>query len=203
MDLSRRDLALSIGAIWAAVAIPGEVFAQGLTWTPQALSAGQARTLDVAAELIMPATDTPGAREAGVPAFVDRAIGIYCSPAEAQSLKAGLDRMDADARREFNAGFTTITPAQQASLLTRYEAEGRARRAAPATVGRGDTETGLTNAAPPTPPAPAFFPLLRELVTVGYFTSKIGATQAVKYDPFPGAYHGCVPLRDVGKAWAT
>ena len=202
MELSRRDLTLSIGAIWAAVAVPGEVLAQGLNWTPTALSAGQARTLDVAAELIMPATDTPGARECGVPAFVDRAVAIYCSPAEAQSLKAGLDRMDADARIEFSAGFTAITPAQQTSLLTRYEAEGRARRAAPAPVGRGDTETGLTNAAPP-PPAPAFFPLLRELVTVGYFTSKIGATQAVKYDPFPGAYHGCVPLSEIGRAWAT
>jgi len=202
---NRRDLALSIGAIWAAVAVPGKVLAQGLNWTPTALSADQARTLDVVAELIMPATDTPGAREAGVPAFVDRAVAIYCSPTEVRSLKSGLDRMDADARKEFNAAFTACTPAQQTALLTRYDAEGRSRRSQPAPAGRGETETGLSNApAPVVPPqGPAFFPVLRDLVTAGYFTSKIGATQAVRYDPYPGAYHGCVPLKDIGKAWAT
>ena len=103
----------------------------------------------------------------------------YCSPAEAQAIRSGLDRMEADARAAHGAGFTAITSEQQTALLTRYDMEFRARREG------------------------AFFPVLRELVTVGYFTSKIGATQAVRYDPFPGAYHGCVPLSEIGRAWAT
>ena len=78
-------------------------------------------------------------------------------------------------------------------------------RATPQAVGRGDTETGLSNrtaAAAATPKGPPFFPILRELVTVGYFTSQLGATKAVRYDPVPGAYHGCVPLAQIGRAWA-
>lgn len=202
--LNRRDLSLAFGAIWASLSIPEGAAAQGAAWTPKALTPAQARILDVAAELIMPATDTPGAREAGVPQFVDRAVAIYCSPADAAAIRSGLDRMEADARAEHGAGFVALTPAQQTALLTRYDNEARARRAAPQTqVGRGDTETGLSNRAPAPPPAPAFFPVLRDLVTVGYFTSKIGATQAVRYDPNPGAYHGCVPLSQIGKAWAT
>ena len=100
------------------------------------------------------------------------------------------------------AGYTALTAAQQTALLTRYEAEVRLPRA-PA-VGRGDTETGLSNrtTAPP-PQAPSFFPILKELITVGYFTSQLGATKAVRYDPVPGAYHGCVPLKEIGRAWAT
>ena len=205
MPMNRRDVALSFGARWATLAIPAEGFAQGAAWTPVALTAAQARILDVAAELIVPTTDTPGARAAGVPQFVDRAVADYCTPAEAQAIRSGLDRMEADARAEYRTGFTAITPEQQTALLTRYDLESRTRRSQPAPAGRGETETGLSNApAPVAPPqGPAFFPILRDLVTVGYFTSRIGATQAVRYDPNPGAYHGCVPLSQIGRAWAT
>jgi hypothetical protein len=44
---------------------------------------------------------------------------------------------------------------------------------------------------------------LREMATAGYFTSEIGATKALRYDPVPGAFHGCVPLAQIGRAWAT
>lgn len=205
--ISRRQAlagaTLTFGALWGALALPAAAATTGgLGWTPRALSADQARVLDVVAELIMPATDTPGAREAGVPQFVDRAIATYCAPAEASALKAGLSRMDADARAAHGAGFAAITPAQQAALLARYEAESRGP-ATPAAVGRGDTETGLSNAKAAAPSGPPFFGLLKELVTVGYFTSEPGATRAVRYDPVPGDYHGCVPLKTIRRAWAT
>jgi gluconate 2-dehydrogenase gamma chain len=45
--------------------------------------------------------------------------------------------------------------------------------------------------------------LLQELTVLGYFTSEIGATQALAYDPVPGGYRGCVPLAPGQKAWAT
>ena len=48
-----------------------------------------------------------------------------------------------------------------------------------------------------------FFLTLRELVTIGYFTSKPGATVALRYDPIPGAYHGCVPLKEIGRGWGA
>ena len=201
--INRREA--FVGAALAAWAVPVVAAGAGVvvaTWTPGALTSAQARTLDVAAELIMPATTTPGAREAGVPQFVDRAVGTYLTPAEARAIRAGLDRMDAEAKAAHGAGFAALTPEQQTAMLTRYDAEARAPRAAP--VGRGDTETGLTNAKAATPPpqGPAFFPLLKELVTVGYFTSRLGATRAVRYDPVPGPYKGCVPLSRIGRAWA-
>jgi len=40
-------------------------------------------------------------------------------------------------------------------------------------------------------------------VTIGYFTSEPGATIALRYDPVPGDYRGCVPLKDIGRGWAT
>jgi hypothetical protein len=208
ISLNRREAALTFGALWTTLALPAGAAAQGLTglsWKPMALTPVQARTLDAVAELIMPATDTPGAREAGVPQFVDRAVGDWCTAADAAAIRGGLDRIEADAKAEHGASFTALTAAQQTALLQRYDAEGRGPRTPATAIGRGETETGLSNqprSAVAPPKGPPFFPVLKDLVTVGYFTSQLGATKAVRYDPVPGAYHGCVPLKEIGRAWA-
>ncbi len=179
-----RGLTLTIG--FAATGWAGRAIAatQPLTWTPTALTPDQARLVDVVAELIIPATDTPGAREAGVPQFVDRALADYYNKAQAERLLGGLERMDADARAAHGEVFVALTPQQQVELLTGYDREASAVRSqAP-----GDAH---------------FFLVLENLVTVGYFTSEPGATVALRYDPIPGAYHGCVPLSELGRAWAT
>jgi hypothetical protein len=151
--------------------------AQSLAWTPKALTPAQARAVDAAAELIVPATDTPGARAAGAPQFIDRALGGWCDPEQARLLREGLDGMDADAHAAHGAAFADLAPAQQAALLARYD-EVRA-------------------------PQRRFFALLKELTTIGYFTSRPGATIALRYDPVPGDYRGCVPMKEIGRAWAT
>jgi gluconate 2-dehydrogenase gamma chain len=187
--LNRRDafrgLALAVGVAstgWAERALAAVAPAPPLTWTPTALTPNQARLVDVVAELIIPATDTPGAREAGVPQFIDRAVGDFYDKGQVEQLLGGLARMDADARVLHADAFVGLTPEQQVSLLTTYDQE--------AGVARGQGQSH-------------FFPALEDMVTVGYFTSEPGATLALKYEPVPGAYHGCVPLTEIGRAWAT
>jgi hypothetical protein len=173
-----RGLALTVGATatgWAARAVAAT---PALAWAPAALTPGQARLVDVVAELIIPATDTPGARQAGVPQFIDRALADYLDKAQAAQLRAGLERMDADAHAAHGQTFVALSPSQQIELLTEYDRE------ASTTAGH-------------------FFPMLEDLVTVGYFTSEPGATLALRYDPVPGAYDGCVPLAQLGRGWAT
>ena len=188
--LNRRDairgLALTIGAASAGLAGPvaAAVTTPALAWTPTALTLQQARLVDVVAELIIPATDTPGARQAGVPQFIDRALANYCDKAQSELLRTGLDRMDADARAAHGDVFVTLTPQQQVELLAGYDRE--------ASLVRSQTSD-----------QPHFFSALEDLVTVGYFTSEPGATVALQYDPIPGGYRGCVPLSEIGRGWAT
>ncbi len=186
--LNRRDAirGLALTAGFAATGWAGRAAAavQPLTWTPTALTPDQAQLLDVVAELIIPATDTPGARAAGVPQFIDRALADYCDKAQVEQLKGGLARMDADARAAHGDIFVALTPQQQVELLTAYDQE--------AAIARGQA-SGQGH----------FFPVLEDMVTVGYFTSEPGATVALKYEPVPGAYHGCVPLAEIGRGWAT
>ena len=177
--LNRREafagFALTFGAV--SFGLTTTAAAQSLTWAPTALTPAQARTVDAAAELVVPATDTPGARAVGVPQFIDRALGGWCDPAQAKLLREGLDGLDADAKAAHGAAFAEMTSAQQTALLTRYD-DVRA-------------------------PQRRFFALLKELTTIGYFTSKAGATVALRYDPVPGDYRGCVPLKEIGRGWAT
>ena len=170
--------ALTIGALSFGLAQPvaAQGLAQAVVWAAVALTPAQARALDAAAEQIMPATDTPGARAAGVPQFVDRAIAGWCDKAQAARLRGGLDGLDTDARAAHGSAFADLTPARQTAILAGYDSSGARQR--------------------------PFFLTLRELITIGYFTSKPGATVALRYDPIPGPYHGCVPLKEIGRAWA-
>jgi gluconate 2-dehydrogenase gamma chain len=83
--------------------------------------------VDVVAELIIPATDTPGAREAGVPQFIDRAVADYYDKGQVEQLLGGLARMDADARAAHGDVFVALTPEQQVGAADHYDQRGRRR----------------------------------------------------------------------------
>lgn len=180
--LSRRGaFRLTAGALlagWTLPTIAGAAEAVA-TWTPRALSADQARTLSAAADAMLPATDTPGALAAGVPQFVDRTLADWSRPDDAARIKAALDAIDAAAQAASGKAFAALEPAERTALLARLDAEARRAK------------------------GPDGFRQLKDLVSTGYFTSQIGATQALRYDPVPGAYHGCVPVKEIGRAWAT
>lgn len=180
--LNRRGaiFGLTAGALAAGWAVPvvAAVAAPTLAWTPTVLSPEQALALSAAADRIMPPTDTPGAVAAGVPQFVDRTLAVWSTPADVEKLKGGLTRLDSDARVAHGKVFAALDPAQQDALLAAYDAEAKTQ--------------GWAH----------FFPVLRELVTWGYFTSEAGATKALNYNPVPGPYRGCVPLKEVGRGWA-
>ncbi|WP_374470193.1 gluconate 2-dehydrogenase subunit 3 family protein [Phenylobacterium sp.] len=184
--LNRREA--FVGALAGLWTIPALARAQGglavLTWRPQALTVEEAQTLMAACERIVPATDTPGAIAVGVPQFVDRAVAEWCEADEAQRLRSGLVGLDVQARARFGAAFAALPAERQDELLRAAEAEADVF-------------------ATQQPPQPHYFLALRELTTVAYFSSQPGATQALRYDPVPGEYRGCVPLKEIGRTWAT
>lgn len=171
---------LTFGALWANLALPATALGQStLSWTPKTLTSAQAQILEVTVDLIMPATDTPGAREAGVARFIDRAMTNFYDPDQVRRLRDGLDLMQADALAAYGTGFAALDARRQTELLTRYDAEA-ARQ-----------------------PLSHFFTLMKQATLIGFFTSQTGATKTLRYDPVPGDYRGCVPLKEIGRAWAT
>jgi hypothetical protein len=44
--------------------------------------------------------------------------------------------------------------------------------------------------------------MMKQLTMLGFFTSEVGAKQALRYVPVPGRYDGCAPYKKGDKAWA-
>lgn len=158
------------------------------------------------AEIIIPKTSTPGAKEAGVGPFIEMMLKDCYSAAQQEHFVKGLDALEEESKKS-NGGkkFLESTPEQQTAVLKKCEAaandEAKKNESAKKMV---DSETGLTKEtkgkteAPPTP----FFKLMKELTLLGYFTSEIGCKQALAYVEVPGKYEGCVKMTPGQKAWA-
>ncbi len=149
---------------------------------PTLFSREQALCAEDLAELIIPEGETPGAKSAGVAAFIESCVrDVYEAPRQRAFLD-GLEQLAARALQQHAKPFGACTPAEQAALFS-----GLAAESAPNVSGQPFS----------------FARSFRELCIRGYCSSKLGATRLLQYEPTPGEYQGCVTLDSVGKAWAT
>jgi gluconate 2-dehydrogenase gamma chain len=193
----------------------------------KALSAEQSDTVAAIAEQIIPRTDTPGARDVGVPEFIDVMLAEYYPRAERDRFLAGLAQVDERAQKSFGKRFADATPAQQLELVRALDKEtvatkGPAQPPAPPKDIRERTDApGSESPLPPElqsdtirwsrPVGPAkkpqpeipFFRTMKELTLIGYYTSEPGATKELRHEPVPGRYEGCIPFARVGRTWAV
>ena len=143
------------------------------------LAPAQAATLAAAADRIIPRTDTPGAADVGVPAFIDRLYGEFMTPAEQKLLMEGLQEIDSAAKTAHGSGFPALNATQQDAVLLAIATAQQERN-------------------------PSSFALIRSATILGYFTSEQVGRNVLHYDPVPGGYNGCVPIDQVGRRnWTT
>lgn len=158
------------------------------------------------AEVIIPKTDTPGAKEAGVGPFIETMIGDCYKEFQQKHFVAGLDAVAAKAK-EAGGDFESLTTEQKTEILKAMEQGAKDEletQKVKAEAKVRDTETGLEKEAEGKEeenPVP-FFNLMKELTLFGYFTSEPGCKEALAYLPIPGRYEGCIPLQPGQKAWA-
>lgn len=146
-------------------------------------------TVEILCELILPAGDTPGAIDAGVPDFVGNIVTSWYKDFERDHFMDGIDALRGASRTRFSADFVDLTREQQNQLV-----EEAAREAG------ADTAENL-RARVPGGEKP-FFLMLRELVVLGFFTSEVGATEVLRYNPVPGSYDGAYPVEQVRTHWS-
>jgi hypothetical protein len=95
---------------------------------------------------------------------------------ERATFEKGLGQLQSDSRSRFSdRNFRELTPAERHTLLLGYEKPA---------------------------PSPGFYRMLKQLTLWGYFTSEVGATQALAYLPVPGRYQGCLTVAADTKPWA-
>lgn len=160
------------------------------TWQPVFLSKEQGALVAEVTEIIIPKTDTPGAKDAGVPAFIDVMLKDVYEDEDRQRYLAGLKAFDDAARTAHGKAFVDLPKQQQADLVRKFHDDAVASELA--------LETRPSYLQRP------FILMTKELTLLGFFTSKPGATEVLQYSAVPGKFEGCVPLAKAGngKAWA-
>jgi hypothetical protein len=195
--INRREAIRGVSALLGGVAFVGgnsllaaaEKANPTIEPAPGKFSAQDVAYLDEIAETILPATKTPGAKAAKTGAFMALMVTDCYSPAEQKVFFDGMRKVDEMMRKTNNVSFITATPEQRLALLTTLDHEQKhvmdAREAAAG-------------------PLPAhYFRMMKELALLGFFTSKIGCTQVLRYVEAPGRFDPCLPYTPGEPAWAS
>jgi len=143
-----------------------------------AMSGEQFMLLEQVVDTMIPATDTPGALAAGVPAFVREMLGEWASDATRREFLDVLETIERQAWAQFGAAYLELPAERRLAVLGRYDEDA---------ISRQDPAYGR----------------FKYLVLVGYYQSEIGATEELRFELVPGAWRACLPLTEVGRASAV
>ena len=137
-------------------------------------------------ETILPETeDSPGAKAAKVGNFLDSYVAECIPAAQQELLRNGLLAFDESVNKKMSKSYEKLSAQERHDYLTELDAYSK--------------EFNATLAESTTP---HFFPLFKNLILFAYFTSKEGATKALRYLPIPGRYEGNYAFAKGDKAWA-
>jgi len=142
--------------------------------------------LNEVGDTILPTTSTPGAKAANVGEFVAVMVRDCYTPEDQKVFLEGITKLNKASDDKFGKDFMELDAKQRTTLLTALDAEQKEHQ---------------RSKAPEDPNH--YFRMMKELTLLGYFSSEIGATQALRYDPVPGRYDGCMPYKKGDRAWAT
>ena len=143
---------------------------------PSLLTPTRARVMEALAEVIVPATDTPGASEAGVTEFVAALVDGWLDDDDRDRFLAGLDTVDPACRERFGRPFAECEPGERAAFVR----------------GLDQQVTGLRE-DPAADETRHFFHDVKRFTLTAYFTSEAGLAALGHRTTFR-TFEGCAPL---------
>ena len=189
MNRRKAIIRITLGGAGLAAAIGGYKW-YGIAKTPDVrYVTGNKELLAALAETIIPATDTPGAREAGVADFIVMMVRECLDRKNANNFIDGLKDLQSYSKSKFGKDFEHCTATEQEAVMTHFEK-------------RDKPYGGIAGKVQNRYLGKPFFIILKELTVEGYCTSEPGATKGLAYVNVPGSYRGCMPMTSGQKAWA-
>ena len=174
--MKRRDLLRSFGAASALALLPHEAIAAWArvaagTLTADGLTARQLSLIGAVADTIIPRTDSPGATDVGVPAFVNVIVSKNYTDADRTAFIAGIDALDAFLKTPSGVAFTDLSTDGRGPRIEAIESQSDRRSEPSRTYWR-----------------------LKGLVVHGYFTSEPVMKNVLHYEVMPGKFDGSAPM---------
>jgi hypothetical protein len=200
--INRREAIRRVSALLGGVAFVGGsgLLAAAEKARPAAARAGGFTDQDIAfldeiAETILPATKTPGAKDAKTGAFMALMVTDCYGPVEQKVFRTGMRHVEEAMQKAHSMSFMAATPEQRLAVLSVLDQEQKhvmdEREAAQRQSGGGAK-----------PPA-HYFRMMKELALLGFFTSEIGCTKVQRYAEVPGRFDPCIPYTQGEPAWAA
>jgi hypothetical protein len=186
--MNRREALSRVAIIMGGTVLGAEAFLSGCKTNTKGVtfSKDDVAFLNEVAETIIPATSTPGAKEAKVGEFMTVMVNDCYEEKDQAVFMEGMKKLD-DASKKLNSkSFMDSTPEQRNALLVALDKEAKEYQ----------------KAAKPEDPK-HYFTMMKQLTLSGFFTSEVGATKALRYVAVPGKFDGSYPYKKGDKAWAT
>lgn len=168
-----KQTALILGYAVSATAIAGVMNGckaeKTIDWTPSFFDKDEAIFINEFSDVILPTTDTPGAKDVGVDQFIDSLINNCYKEEDQKEFRKNLTEFRGTLKKDQGSPFADLSEDQRKKGLDN--------------IIKSDNK---------------FFNKIRGLVVLGYFTSEQIAENYLNYNPIPGAYDGCIPLEETG-----
>ena len=191
--MNRREALSSVAILLGGTIVGAEAFLSGCKIADKKVAADFSPDtiafLDEVGETILPKTaSSPGAKDAQIGQFMKTIVTDCYDDNDHKTFMDGITKLNDASKARFSKDFMDLTPEQKHDLLAGLDTEAKAFKKQ-----QGDAKDAAHH----------YFALMKQLTVWGYFTSKPGATQALRYVAVPGKYEGCIPYKKGDKAWAT
>lgn len=187
--MNRREAITRVGLLLGGTIVGMNLFLQGCKNEEDAkevvFSDDDIRYLDEIADTILPETNTPGAKAAGVGPFMALMVKDCYTADDQRVFYTGLNGLKKDFYKKYKTDFLEASAEQRHEFLVALDEEQKEY---------------MRNKKPEE--SAHYFRMMKELTLLGYFTSEVGATQALRYVETPGRYDGCIPYTKGDRAWA-
>ena len=169
-----RSVAMAMGGLMNLPAWAHNWNAASVQSAVSVFSASESSLLTEISETIIPATDTPGAKELGVSKLIEKIVADCLDKKAQETFSKGLAATNALSQQKFGKSFAACDASQRVAVVKDLEAS--------------------TDEA-----TKGFFSMVKGLTIRGYLTSEYVMTNLTGYQMAPGFYHGCVPATGKSK----
>lgn len=204
--MERREAVKYISILLGGAVIGADAFLTGCktkTGNLQEWSADDVAYLNEIGETILPRTSTPGAKDANVGQFMTVMVNDCYEESDQKVFRDGMNKLNDAADKKFSNKFMNLSPQQRHDLLVELDKEAKDYQKKVSDFNAKEDEKQKGNwKYVRQHMSPHYFSMMKQLTLLGFFTSKPGMTQALRYEPVPGRYDGCVPYKKGEKAFA-
>lgn len=209
--MNRRDLIKQIALLTGGVVIGSEVFLSGCkssTGTEAGFTTANLSLLDEIGETILPATSTPGAKDAHIAEFMKAIVNDCYEAGEQKIFMDGIGKFQDACKKAKGKSFMDCSAEERHAFLVDLDKEAKEHQKKKSELEKQDKEnkqkeqTGSGNAEPSEDRKTHYFTMMKQLTLWGYFTSKEGVTKALNYQPVPGKFVGITDYKKGDKLLA-